>query len=114
MQKTTLKKLFNRKDCLGWAYHTKGRHYVYQNSNDLGIVGDIDDVGDQCKETILRKVKLGKKQYLYILRNNWGYEKDESTATLPAVISIIKECWNIPITKHERKIASKYCYMEEK
>ena len=112
---TNLLKLFHKKDCLGWAYHVDGRRYCWQNANDLGLIGDIEECGKECHETVLRKIKLDKGGYLYILRNNWGLSKDDSidTATLPTVKAIIKDCWNIQLTKHERMLVKRYMGWEE-
>lgn len=112
LKKTTLNKLFNKRDCWGWAYECKGkRHkYIWQNDNDLGLCQDIDEA--IYPETILHKVKIQKGAYVYILRNNWGLtEHNEGEAiTLPQLKAALKDCHKgcldaEPMTKHDEMLS---------
>lgn len=109
MKKLSLNKLFNRKDCLGWAWACKGKRdrYVWHNSNDLGLLCDIGEC--TYEETVLKKVKVCKRGYIYILRNNYGLDEEcmGDSVTMPQLKACIKECWCEPLTDHERKLVER-------
>ena len=102
----------NTKDCYGWAWHLKGRRYTWHNDNDLGLLGEdwdaIRELG--CKETILRKVKVTKNKYLYILRNVSGYTESElkDSATIPTIKALLKESHGLSLTKHEMMLVTRH------
>ena len=89
-QKTTLRKLWDKDDCWGWAYSCcdKRGKYVYQPDNDLGLFGyDLSDI----KVYVTKKVKIVKDKYLYLISFGYGVESDGNEATLPQVIAMVKE-----------------------
>ena len=60
LKKMYLDTIWNQKDCYGWVWHLKGRRYGYQNSNDLGLLGeDWEGIREYGKpETILKKISI--------------------------------------------------------
>lgn len=108
-KKISINKLFNRADCYGWAWECKGKrhHYCWQNDNDLGLLGDIDECN--YPETIVRKIKIAPKKYIYILRNNYGMDEKSGgrAITEPQLIAAIKDCHCMKLTKHEQILASR-------
>lgn len=110
MKKIYLETLFKKKDCYGWAYHTKGRHYWWQNDNDLGLLGQdweaLKEMG--VKETLLRKVKVSDGKYLYILRNTCGVPDDKSCVTLPTLKALLKECHCEQLNTHDKMLVERF------
>lgn len=109
-QRVYLERLLNSKNCMGVVWHTQGRHYAWQNSNDMGFMFSTDwDVlkQEKIKETLLRKIKIGSG-YICVLRNNYGYKKDDTTATLTTIKALMKQCWAETLTAREQKLADKY------
>lgn len=108
-KKISINKLFNRADCYGWAWECKGKrhHYCWQNDNDLGLLGGIDECN--YPETIVRKIKIAPKKYIYILRNNYGMDEESGgrAITEPQLIATIKYCHCMKLTKHEQILASR-------
>lgn len=95
MKKTTLLKLFNRKDCLGWAWQVNDKkgYYTWHNCNDLGLLCDIDEC--TYEETVLKKIKMGKRKYIYILRNKWGLDTScDDAVTIPQLKAYIRDCYH--------------------
>ena len=111
-KKMFLRKIWNQNDCCGWVWHLKGRRYQYQNSNDLGLLG-VDWEGiEECgvKETVLRKIHIGKGKAIYVLRNNYGYRDEDlrTSATIPTIKALIKQCHVEDLTKHEQMLCDRY------
>lgn len=108
-KKTTLKKLFKKKDCWGWAWPCKGKpgYYVFHNDNDLGLLSDIDDCDGT--EIILRKIEIYKKNYVYILRNSWGIDEEcDSCGTEKYMLAELYWCHfsclpGMPLTEEQKK-----------
>ena len=111
-KKMNLEKIWRKKDCYGWAWHLKGRRYAYQNSNDLGLLGeDWDAIKEYCEpETVLRKIKVSKGKYIYIIKNTWGYTDEDlrTSATLTTIKSLIKDCHNEELSSHEEMLVKRY------
>ncbi len=111
-KKMFLRKIWNQKDCYGWIWHLKGRRYQFQNSNDLGLLGEdwegIEEYGKP--ETILRKISIGKGKAIYVLRNNYGYTEEDlrTSSTIPTIKALIKECHCEKLTPHEKMLAERY------
>lgn len=111
-KKMWLRKIWNRKDCYGWVWHLKGRRYSYQNDNDLGLLGEdwegIEEYGKP--ETVLRKIKVSKGKYIYVLRNNYGYSEEDlrTSATLTTIKALLKECHVDKLTPHEKMLCERY------
>ena len=110
MKKVYLETLFNKKDCYGWAWHTKGRHYYWQNDNDLGLLGqDWEMLREyKIKETILRKEKVTNGKYLYILRNNCKLTDDKSCTTITTIKALLKECHAQRLNQKEQKLVNRF------
>lgn len=110
-RKIHLDKIWGRPDCAGWAWHTKGRQYLFQNSNDLGLHSmDCDTMREMgLYETLVRKIKVEKGFYIYILKNKWGYvNEDGPTATLVTLKALMKDMHQCEMTDHERMLASRW------
>lgn len=114
-KKYTLKQLFEMRSCAGWAWECKGKrhYYCWQNDNDLGLLCDIKE----CiyPETVVKRVKVIKGKYIYILRNNWGIDAEcgGDPVTMPQLKAAIKEChkgsWDkeYQMTKHDKMLAGR-------
>lgn len=114
-KKTSIKKLFYRQDCWGWAWECAGkRHkYCWQNDNDLGLLGDIDECVQE--ETIVRKIKVMSKpnRYIYILRNKYDVNEDwcGPAVTEPQLVAAIKDCHCVTLTQHELMLSRRVFYI---
>ena len=112
LKKMWLRQIWNRKDCYGWVRHLKGRRYAYQNDNDLGLLGEdwegIEEYGKP--ETVLRKIKVSKGKYIYVLRNDCGYSNEvlRTSATLTTIKALLKECHADQLTPHEKMLCERY------
>ena len=111
-KKMFLRKIWNQKDCYGWIWHLKGRRYQFQNSNDLGLLGqDWEGIEEYGKtETILRKISIGKSKAIYVLRNNYGYTEEDlrTSATIPTIKALLKESHVDELSHHEKMLTKRY------
>ena len=101
MKKIKLRKLFSgTPDCWGWAWKCsdKSHRYMWQNDNDLGLLGqDLDfDIW------VTKKIKIAKGGYLYLVTSRIAQDSDGTDKTIPQIKAILKDCHNIELTKREK------------
>ena len=102
MQKTTLRKIWGRKDCFGWAWHCsdKNHRYMWQNDNDLGLFGE--DL--EFEVYVTKKVEVVKGHYLYLLSQRYSIESDGNDNTIPQIKAYLKKQHCLPLTKKEEML----------
>ena len=110
--KMFLEDIWKSKDCLGWAWHLKGRQYNYQTANDLGLLGEDWDAYRETghKEVVLRKIYLTPGKCIYIIKNSYGHSDVDfyTSATLPTIKALMKEAAGILMTDHEKYMCDRY------
>ena len=96
-KKADLWHIINRKDCAGIIEkNTTNDKYWFQNSNDLGFMcqypyGEYEET--YKKETILRKIKIAKRLFIYELENTECEDPEEDLVSYEEAIDYIKECF---------------------
>ena len=109
MVKTTLKELFvNRKNCWGWAWacsNKKGK-YLFQNDNDLGLMGEDLDF----PVYITKKEKIARNGYLYFVTARVSQDGDGTEATIPQIKAMLKECHShlCKLTSKDKLLIKRY------
>ena len=108
IKKTTMKRLFNTKDCWGWACKASNtsNKYMWQNDNDLGLI--CEDLNFPIY--ITKKVEIIKGKYLYLFSYGSNVGGDGTECTLATIKALIKECHKsfCELTNREKTLCKKY------
>ena len=99
-KKADLFHILSRKDCAGVIVKSnESENYWFQNANDMGFYFDLSALYneyEECrqKETILRKIKIAKRLFIYELayNENNAFEEEECLSYEEAT-SFIKSCY---------------------
>lgn len=99
-KKADLFHILSRKDCAGVIVKSnESENYWFQNANDMGFYFELSGMYneyEECrqKETILRKIKIAKRLFIYELAYNENNAfPEEECLSYEEATSFIKSCY---------------------
>lgn len=109
MEVTTLKDLFYDDHTAAWAIPVK-EGYVWQNTNDLGLLSDIDDAEGDVK--VVERIDIGDWLSIAVLENDENYTADELDMGEPTskeqMVACVKSLFKVDMSEEEKKLADDY------
>lgn len=98
----------NRKNCAGWIIKDNARknRYLYQNCNDLGLLGeDLEEIpAIKCT----KKIKLAPRFWVYELNDGSRDFPKGETVTKKQALALIKSCMRLELNNKEKAFVRAY------